>query len=142
MNLSRPSIDIPITIAEPSTGMSRAVLSELFEQLLALEETGQSHVIDLNSLPMSDSDKRDLKHLLGEGEVSITLSTIGDSQIFETAYSGIWWIKHFSPDEKLIAELIEITNIPEIIKSHPDDMKQAANALKKIIDDGESGEEV
>ncbi len=142
MNLSRPLIDIPVTIAEPSTGMSKAVLSELFEQLLVLEQTGQSHVIDLNSLPMSDSDKQGLEKLLGKGEVSITLSTIGDSQIFETAYSGIWWVKHFSPDEKLLAELIEITIIPEIIKSHPDDIKHAVNALKKIIDDSESGEEV
>ncbi len=142
MNLSRQPIEIPVEIAEPTTGMLKAVLSELIEQLQALHESGQQHVIDLNSLPMSDSDKRELENRLAKGEVSIVLSTLGNSQIFETAFSGIWWVKHYDPDEKLIAEFIEVTYIPEIIKSHPDDIKQAVFALKKIIDDSETGEEV
>ncbi|MBT3205548.1 MAG: hypothetical protein HOM14_20530 [Gammaproteobacteria bacterium] len=142
MNPSKLAIEIPLEIAEPTTGMVQAVLRELLEHVELLIKSGQQHVIDLTSLPLNDSDKRELKNLLGKGEVSITLSTLGDSKIFETGINGIWWIKHFNPNEQLLAELIEITTIPEIIKSHPDDIEQAAFELKKLIENNESGEEV
>lgn len=133
-------MDLPIEIAQPTTGMAQAILSELIDHLPELASSGTQHVIDLTSLPMTDSDKRELASLLGRGEVSITLSTIGDSQIFETGYSGIWWIKHYTADEKLISELLEITQVPEIIKSHPEDVQASAVALKKLIQPDETGE--
>ncbi|MCP4075641.1 MAG: hydrogenase expression/formation protein [Gammaproteobacteria bacterium] len=142
MNSSKLAIEIPLEIAEPTTGMVQAVLRELLEHVELLAESGQQHVIDLTSLPLNDSDKRELENVLGKGEISVTLSTLGDSRIIETGINGIWWIKHFSPNEKLLAELIEITPFPEIIKSHPDDIKQAVFELKKLIEINESGEEV
>lgn len=138
---SRLSIQIPVEVAGPSTGLAQAVVTELIEHLAVLANSGRLHVIDLTSLPMTGSDKSELERLLGKGEVSITLSTIGDSYIYETAFSGIWWIKHYSADDRLIAELIEVTPIPDIIKSHPDDISKAAIDLAKVIVD-ESGEAV
>jgi len=123
-------LELPIEVSEPKTGMAQAVLSELVEQLQELADHGEPHVIDLTSLPMTTTDKHELETLLGKGEVQVTLSTLGESQIIETAYSGVWWIKHFSADNKLLAELIEVSTIPEIIKSHPDDITQAASNIK------------
>lgn len=129
--------DIPVEVADPNTGMAKAVLSELLDHLQVLANSGNPHVIDLTSLPMTNSDKQELASLLGTGEVNITLSTIGESLIYETAFSGVWWIKHYTSDQKLISELIEITTVPEIIKSHSDDIKHAANELNKIINSDE-----
>jgi len=131
------TLKIPIEVIQPSTGMAQAVLTELAEHLDLLAKTGKTHVIDLNSLPMNITDKQELQHFLGQGEVNITLITIGDSKIFETAYSGIWWIKHYSADEKFISEFLEVTSIPEIIKSHVGDIQQAANELKSVINHDE-----
>lgn len=125
--------NIPLEVAEPNTGMAKAVLSELLDHMQVLALTGKPHVIDLTSLPMTNSDKQELASLLGKGEVDITLSTIGESLINETAFSGVWWIKHYTSDQKLISELIEITTVPEIIKSHSDDIQHAANELTNII---------
>ena len=136
------SINLPVEVAEPKTGMAQAVFNELVDRLQEFADSGKKHVIDITSLPLTSSDKRELEELLGQGEVQVTLSTIGESQIIETAYSGIWWIKHFTADEKLISELIEITIIPEIIKSHPDDIKQAANNIKAVNNNNELGEQV
>ena len=130
-------LNLEIEIAEPKTGMAKAVLNELIEQLQIFADTGKQHIIDLTSLPMTSSDKHELESLLGTGEINITLSTIGESQINETAFSGIWWIKHYTPDRKLISELIEITDVPAIIKSHQDDIKHAANEIKNIINNDE-----
>ena len=126
-------LNIAVDVSEPTTGMAQAVFNELVDKLQELAENAKQHVIDISSLPLSDSDKQQLETLLGQGEVQVTLSTIGESRIVETAYSGIWWVKHYTADDKLISELIEITRIPEIIKSHPDDIQHAANAIKKII---------
>ncbi|MBC8212087.1 MAG: hydrogenase expression/formation protein [Gammaproteobacteria bacterium] len=123
-------LNLPIEIAAPSTGMAQAVLHELAGHLQQLIESGKTEVIDLTSLPMSSSDKQQLETQLGKGEVDITLTTIGESRIFETAYSGIWWIRHYTADQHLIAELIEICSVPQIIKSHPADMQQALSRLK------------
>lgn len=136
------SIELPVEVAEPRTGMAQAVLSELIEYLQLLADKGQQHVIDLTSLPMNNTDKRELEKILGQGEVSVTLSTIGDSQIIETGYSGIWWIKHYTAEQQLISELIEVCPIPEIIKSHSDDIRQSADSIKNLIDKDEHGEQL
>lgn len=128
------SLEIPIEVAEPITGMAQAVLRELIEHLALLANEGDTHVIDLSSLPMTSSDKQQLEKSLGQGEVNISLSTIGESRIYETAYAGIWWIKHYSADEQLISELIEVTTIPEIIKSQIDDIRQSASQIKHTIE--------
>ncbi len=127
-------IDLPVEVTEPATGMSRAVLGELAEHLSALTQRGETHQIDLTSLPMTSGDVQELAGLLGQGEVDITLSTIGDSKVYETAYSGIWWVKHYAADEQLIAELIEVAEIPEIIKSQAPDIEQSVAALNQLIE--------
>lgn len=134
------SLDIPVEVAGPTTGMVQAILAELNDHLPELASSGKQHVIDLTSLPMTESDKRELETRLGRGELSITLSTIGDSQIFETGYSGVWWVKHYTSEQKLISELIEVTRVPEIILSHPDDIGKSAVELNKIINPDETGE--
>lgn len=130
---SMKPFNVAIEIKEPKTGMAQAVLNELADKLQEFADSGKQHVIDISSLPLTHSDKQELETLLGQGEVKITLSTIGESRVIETAYSGIWWIKHFTVDDKLISELIEITRIPEIIKSQPDDVKLAATDIKARI---------
>jgi hydrogenase-1 operon protein HyaF len=134
------SLNIPIQVNQPSTGMAQAIFNELTQQLQQLAEQGREHTVDLFSLPLSDQDKQELEQLLGKGEVEITLSTVGDSRIFETSYNGIWWIKHFSADELLISEFIEVTQVPEIIKSHPADIALSAERMKSIIQSDEGGE--
>ncbi len=131
-------IQLAVEVTEPSTGMARAVLRELAEHLPALAEHGHSHLVDLTSLPMSSGDKQELATLLGQGEVDITLDTMGASRIYETAYSGIWWVKHYSADDQLISELIEIAEIPGIIKSQAADIQLAVQALNQLIEQTDS----
>lgn len=120
---------IPIQTIEPATGMVEALMGELAMYLARLAETDEGHIIDLTSLPLNRSDLMELTKRLGQGEISIKLSTIGDSEIFETSYSGIWWIKHFDPDGKLLSEQLEICNIPDIVKAQKYDIQAAAKLL-------------
>ena len=105
-----------------------------------LVEQASEHSVDLFSLPITEHEKQELEQLLGKGEVDITLTTVGNSRIFETSYNGIWWVRHYAADELLISEFIEVTWIPEIIKSHPSDVALSADRMKKIIHQDEGGE--
>lgn len=123
------SIGVPLEIAGEKSSLSQALLEELAEHLKNYAETGQPHVIDLGSLPISEQDIADLETWLGQGEVDATLTTIGESRVYETKYAGIWWVKHFSPEQKLMSQFIEINDVPEILKCHNDDICHSANAL-------------
>lgn len=123
------SINIPIQTLEPATGMAEALMEELATYLARLADTDQGHIIDLSSLPLNKSDLIALTNRLGQGEAYIKLTTIGDTEIFETNYSGIWWIKHFAPDGQLLSEQLEICYIPEIVKAQKYDIKAAAKEL-------------
>ena len=123
------SIGIPLEIASEKSNLSQALLGELAEHLNHFAATGQPYVIDLSSLPVSEQDLRDLEQILGQGEVDATLNTIGESKVYETQYAGIWWIKHYSPEQKLMSQFIEINDVPEILKCHNDDIRHSAEAL-------------
>lgn len=123
------SIGVPIEIAGERSNLSQALLEELAEHLNNYANTGQPHVIDLGSLPITDQDLDDLENWLGQGEVDATLVTIGESRVYETNYAGIWWVKHYSPEQKLMSQFLEINDVPEILKCHNDDIRHSAEAL-------------
>jgi hydrogenase-1 operon protein HyaF len=135
-------LNIPIEINQTSGSMARALFNELAQHLQHLLDDGTEHTVDLFSLPVNDQDKQELDQMLGKGEVEVTLDTVGKSHIFETSFSGIWWVRHYAADELLISEFIEVTWIPEIIKSHPSDVAISADRMKKIIDQDEGGKSV
>ena len=125
-------IDIPVKALDTPTGMAQALMNELSDYLARLAESGETNVVDLLSLPMSEADINELADLLGVGEVKATISSIGSSSIRETAYRGIWWVTHYGDDEKVIGELIEITQVPEILVTHIDEIRHSARSIAAI----------
>ena len=49
-------LDIPVDTVQPPSGMLEAVLTELAEHLQNLVDSNTTHIIDLNSLPLSEFD--------------------------------------------------------------------------------------
>jgi len=111
-----------------------ALLSELVNLLEALAADATAASIDLQSLPMSAADRVQLQQVLGEGEVQSTLTAQGISRIRETGVSGVWWVEHFGQDGELVAESIEVTLIPDILKAAADEIAPAARDLRVRID--------
>ena len=115
-----------------------AVLAELATLLAQLEESQTPAAIDLRSLPMSPQDRTELERVLGDGEVQATVRADGLSSIRETSFSGIWWVTHCNPQGEMIAELLEVTLVPEILASAPDEIAAAAQALRERMSLGHS----
>jgi hydrogenase-1 operon protein HyaF len=120
------------------TGNLIPLLYEIRHALERWLQDGHTHVIDLRSLPMSPDEEQQLLDLLGEGEVSASLSALGDSEVMETAFAGVWRVAHFSDDDALIGHFIEICHAPDILKSHPDDARMAIKEIDDILSNAET----
>jgi len=68
--------------------------------------------------------------MLGEGEVTATINALGPTKISETEIPGIWWVTHSNTDEMVLTESIEVTALPEILKTQRQDLQQAVALLK------------
>ncbi|MDH3926194.1 MAG: hydrogenase expression/formation protein [Xanthomonadales bacterium] len=121
-------------LSERATGMALSVLTEIHQLLKALSEAGQSGSIDLRSLPLSDADREQLENVLGRGELQAQLNLAGESEVWETTYPGVWWIRHKGAGGKIATEQISVCRIPEILITHPADIEAAAARLKQELE--------
>ena len=119
-----------------STGMAWSILAEIGQLLEALSAHGEAGSIDLRSLPMTDADREQLEQLLGRGEVQADLDLAGASEVWETSYAGVWWIRHKGAGDKIASEEIAVTTVPEILITHPVDIEAAATRLKDDLSQG------
>jgi hydrogenase-1 operon protein HyaF len=119
-----------------NTGMAWSVLSEVHTLLKRFAESGESGAVDLRGLPLTSADRDQLEELLGRGEVHCTLSLMGRSEVWETAFPGVWWIRHLGAGDKVASETLEITNVPDILLAHADDITAAAIRLERQLDQG------
>ena len=67
--------------------------------------------------------------LLGEGEVHARLSALGPSDIYETRYPGVWLVTHYNDNEEIMSRFIEVIDMPSILKSQADDVRDGQERL-------------
>ncbi|MDE2304732.1 MAG: hydrogenase expression/formation protein [Gammaproteobacteria bacterium] len=109
------------------------LLRELAGHLHALAEHDLTGAIDLRSLPLTDVQLDGLRERLGRGEVSASFDVAGRSEVWETRYPGIWWIRHYDGLETVVVERIEITAVPEILRAGHADLAAAAANLRREL---------
>jgi hydrogenase-1 operon protein HyaF len=126
---------MPVVITEAGSpasthGNAMPILHEIEALLNDLVASGKTAAIDLRSLPLLPGDYARLKEVLGQGEVSATLEALGATQVRETAIHGVWWVTHCNSDASVIAEFIEVTYLPEILRTHPADARAGLDLLR------------
>jgi len=119
---------------EERTENALPLLHEIRHALALLLETGEATVIDLRSLPMAAMDAQQLLQVLGQGEIQAQLDSLGKSLIQETRIPGVWFIEHFNTEERLVGQSIEVTFIPTILKSQPEDVRQGLLRLSAQLE--------
>jgi len=126
---------IAITVENVGGGNGHAVLHEIEQQLERLATNGEESTIDLSRLPFAPGDHALLVKTLGEGEVHAQLNSLGRTEIYETAISGVWWVTHFNADDEVMAEFIEVTRCPTILLTPQDDLRDGVEALRKRLNE-------
>ncbi|MGE5087718.1 MAG: hydrogenase expression/formation protein [Candidatus Levyibacteriota bacterium] len=137
-----PSLEAIPVLVEPldaKTGVVPALLGELDDALQSLLDRGTRHVIDLSTMPMSAADRLALEQALGTGELTMELSALGRSQIRETSFPGVWWVRHDDPQGRTLAEHIEVAPVPEIVRAHGSDIERGRARLGTLIGRETSG---
>lgn len=112
----------------------RSLAGEIAEALGVFLRGGAPAAIDLRGLPMSEADRAALESWLGEGEVKATLDVAGRSEVKETRFAGVWWVRHFGAGDHVAAERIEIVSVPAILVADAADMAVALRRLNEELD--------
>ena len=111
-------------------GNAQPVLHEILYAMQRLAEKGETTIIDLRSMPFGPGDEKRLLDTLGRGEVSARLVAIGDSEIWESAFAGVWVVDHQNAAGEHIALQIEVTRMPEILCSQTTDIAESISRLE------------
>lgn len=131
------SIEIPLhavgAVPTASGGALTAMLYEIAGMLEALIDSGETDSVDLRRAPLDAAEQRELKSLLGLGEVKATVDSLGQTEICETAIPGIWLISHRNPNGDTIGEFIEIATCPEMLGTHSADMRAGLRTLHRRL---------
>ena len=123
-------IQVQPAIAAPlSTATAQAILAELETSLQTLLASGREHSIDLRSLPLAPGELEYLKDTLGEGEVRVEVDALGFSRVVETRIHGVWWVTHRNSLDDVMAEFIEVSFCPDIIRAQRDDVRESLEVL-------------
>jgi len=125
--------NIPISVEsaeEYSIGSLHALLVEIETLLEEFARDGTRGSIDLNGLPFAPGEYDQLRQFMGQGEISVHIEAVGPSEIIETRYPGVWWVTHYNVEGDIVADVLEITDIPEIIKSQAGDVDAGLELLR------------
>jgi len=122
-----------IQTSDELTWNVRPILFEVRHALEALLSKGETSIIDLRSIPLAPGEEEKILKTLGQGEVHARLNALGPSEIYETRYAGVWLVTHYNEDESIVSRFIEITKLPDILKSQAEDMAKALNELTQEL---------
>ena len=134
--MSLENIAIKVESADAySVGNVQALLAEIATLLDKLLQHGEAGVIDLKSMPFAPGEYEQLRQALGQGELTAQLDAIGTSEIVETRFPGVWWLTHYNVEGEIVADVIEVTFLPEILRSQPEDMRDGLEHLREMLYD-------
>jgi hydrogenase-1 operon protein HyaF len=142
-----PSVsDIPIlpdlsAAAAGMTGNLMPILSEIRQALADYIASGTTKTIDLLAMPFAPGDEAALIQALGGGEVSAELQVLGPSRIWETRFAGVWLVDHGNEAGERLALQVEITDVPDLLRAQPEDMRSALGALDRHLESLSNTEE-
>ena len=123
---------IPVT-TEVATGNVEPLLHEIRHALKRLAKGEDGTTIDLKSLPLAPGELERIEAALGVGEVRAEIDALGPTLIQETSYPGVWLTTHKNADDAVVARFIEVTHIPELLRSQPADIDAGINRLESEL---------
>lgn len=140
-----PASQFNIQIGDDLTWNVKPLLHEIRHALQDLSDHGRCGIIDLRSIPLAPGEEDKIIATLGCGEVQARVDALGPSEVTETSYPGVWLVTHYNQERDIIGRFIEITAMPEILRSQDEDIRQAcarlADHLEQSQDDATTSEE-
>ena len=130
MSHSSHTAELKVESGENLTHNVQPLLHEIRHALATLLDDGGRTVIDLRSIPLAPGEEQKLLDKLGQGEVHAQLKALGSSNFVETRYPGVWVVEHFNNNDEVIGKFIEVCDIPDLLRSQPDDIREGLEQLQ------------
>jgi len=130
MTQSSHTAELKVESGEELTHNVQPLLNEVRHALVKLLDDGGRTVIDLRSIPLAPGEEQKLLDELGRGEVHAQLSALGSSDFVETRYPGVWVVEHFNSNDEVIGKFIEVCDIPDLLRSQQDDIREGLEQLQ------------
>ena len=127
----------PVPAGSEPTGMAEALLREVAAHLVTVAGGGERQIVELGNLPLSDGDFQLLEEKLGRGEVAAEVSASGRTEVHETAFPGVWWVKYYNAGDQPAAQQLEIGTVPMIFEAHPEDIQASAERFSQLFEEPE-----
>jgi len=134
-------IQFNIQAGDQLTWNVEPLLHEVKHALERLVAEGETSIIDLRSIPLAPGEEERILEILGRGEVVARLNLLGASDVVETEYSGVWIVTHYNDNEETIGRFIEVTRLPEILRSQAEDIAGASERLALRLQDEQQEEQ-
>lgn len=137
MNTSaRVALDAIAVKVELSSGNIPPLLHQVRHALARLLSDGESTCIDLKAIPLAPGEEERIVAALGKGEVRAEVTALGPSEIAETAFAGVWLVTHYDEKGATQTRFIEVTYIPEILRSQRSDIVDSlARITARLVTD-------
>jgi hydrogenase-1 operon protein HyaF len=123
---------IPVTV-EHASGNVELLLHEIGHALERLMESEKSSIIDLRGVPLAPGEEERILEFLGTGEVRAELDAGGPSTVNESRFAGVWIVTHHDPAGDIIGRLIEITFVPDIMRSQAVEMRESRERIAREL---------
>jgi hydrogenase-1 operon protein HyaF len=124
---------IAVTV-ELASGNIEPLLHEIGHALERLLELGQASIVDLRGLPLAPGEEDRLLRFLGTGEVRAELDAGGRSTVNESRFPGVWVVTHHDPAGEIVGRLIEVTFVPEILRSQLKEMRDSRERIARELE--------
>ena len=52
-----------------------------------------------------------------------------EKEIYETQFAGVWLVTHYNENDSIVSRFIEVTEMPDVLKSQREDVLNALDEL-------------
>lgn len=133
MHVQKPSVVDVTPEGLIRSNMVCALLGELTAKLEILADDDSPGHIDLSRLPLPPGTMEALRAWLGDGEAEATVTSLALTTIRETGVAGVWWVRQARSSGETLSEHLEISRSPALLSVHPDEVKRAAEDLRRRL---------
>jgi len=109
------------------------ILRQVADMLETLVTSGEGGMIDLQGAGLAPQEYEMLREALAEGEVHAVIDAIEPAEVRETIYPGVWWFTQYNVEGDIVADLIEVTPLPEVLKADAEDVADGLARLKEFL---------
>ncbi len=119
----------------------RRLLEQIASMLDDLLKRDETTALDVQQLPLTQLELRELWESLGEGNVQALVrdQEEGTVQVVATGLYGLWRVTHYNVDEEQIGDFLEVGYCPEILVAATEDVRDGVQALRAHLFAGHYG---